>query len=89
MIILWIRNAVLLLIVLAVTYGVVSFSMRRKHRDKLKDEYEVSDKSDDKAEFIAKGMMDYKKSYRPKLIFGIFLMPILVLFLLLYLANRS
>ncbi len=87
--ILWIRNAVLLMIILMITYGALSFSMRQRHRRKLKDEYELSDKSEDKSEFIAKGMMDYQKSYRPKLILGVFLAPIFVFFLLLYLANRS
>lgn len=87
--ILWIRNAVLLLLVLAATYGVVSLSMRQKHRKKLSDEFDASDNSGDKSKFIAKGMMDYRNSYRPKLILTVFLVPFLIFFLLLYLAHRS
>ena len=89
MIIVWIRNAVLLLIVLTITYAIVSYNLRQKHRDKLTDEYDTSGTSDDKNEFVAKGMMNYRRSYRPKLILGIFLLPILVLIVLLYLAHRS
>ncbi len=87
--ILWIRNIALLMIVLTVTYGVLSSTMRRKHRRELDDEYEASDKSGDKSKYIAKGMISYTKSYRPKLILGVFIAPFALFILLLYLANRS
>jgi hypothetical protein len=89
MIILWIRNIILLLIVLTVTYLVISASKRRKRRAELQDEYDASDKVQDKSAFVAKGMVEYKKSYRPKLILSVFLLPLAVFALLLYLANRS
>lgn len=89
MIILWIRNIVLLLIVLTVTYFLLSASKRRKRRAELQSEYDASDKTQDKSAFIAKGMLEYRKSYRPKLILSVFLLPLAVFILLLYLANRS
>lgn len=89
MIILWIRNIVLLLVVLTVTYLVLSASKRRKRRAELQDEYDASDTQQDKSAFIAKGMQEYQKSYRPKLILSVFLVPLMVFILLIYLANRS
>jgi uncharacterized ion transporter superfamily protein YfcC len=89
MIIVWIRNIVLLLSVLTVTYVIVSASKRRKRRAELLDEYDGTDQVQDKSEFVAQGMVKYTKSYRSKLILCIFLLPIFIFFLLIYLANRS
>jgi hypothetical protein len=89
MIVVWIRNIILLVSVLTVTYVIVSTSKRRKRRAELQDEYDGTDQTQDKSEFVAQGMVKYTKSYRPKLILSVFLLPIFIFFLLIYLANRS
>ena len=88
-----VRNIVVIFVLLSITYVVLSFKARRVQRAKLEAEYIAPDKKQDitisKDEYIAKGMQKYGKSYRPKLIFGVFLVPVFIMAVLIYLANNT
>ncbi|MCF6219505.1 MAG: hypothetical protein L3J65_00180 [Robiginitomaculum sp.] len=91
--IIWIRNIVVIFALLSIVYVVLSVKARWAQKAKLDAEYTAPDKSRDitqsKEEYIATGMKKYGKSYRPKLIFGVYLVPIAIIAVLIYLAQYS
>ena len=91
--IIWIRNIVVIFVLLSIAYVVLSIKVRSTQRAKLDAEYTAHEKPKNiavsKDEYIAKGMQKYGKSYRPKLIFGVYLVPIAIMGVLIYLAQYS
>jgi len=87
--IIWVRNIVVIFFLLSLVYAALSFLARLKQRDKLKAEFEQSDKLTNRDEFVTKGLQKYNASYRPKLIFSVYLVPFFIIVALLYLANRT
>ncbi len=87
--IIWVRNVVIIFLVLSAIYVALSLRARLKQRDKLSAEFESSDKLVDKQEFVASGLQKYNKSFRPKLIFGVYLVPIAIIAVLIYLAQYT
>ena len=87
--IIWIRNIILIIMVLTIIYAILSFKARRQARDKIAGDYETSDKSESKTAFIDKGLKGYQRSYRPKLVLIVYLIPLSVVSLLIYLANHT
>ena len=49
--IIWIRNIILIIMVLTIIYAILSFKARRQARDKIAGDYETSDKSESKTSF--------------------------------------
>lgn len=86
-----VRNLVLIFLILSVAYVILSLSARIKHRGKLEDEYDalpdIRKQVIDRDQFIAEGMKDYVRSYRPKLFLGVFIIPSIVIFGLIWLAQ--
>lgn len=87
--IIWIRNIILIIMILTIIYAILSFKARRQARDKLAGDYEASETSEDKTVFIEKGLRTYQRSYRPKLVLLVYLIPLSVVSLLIYLANHT
>ena len=85
----WIRNIIFIVLVLTIIYAILSFKACRQARDKLAGDYETSDKSETKSVYIDKGLKSYQRSYRPKLVFIVYLIPISIVALLIYLANHT
>jgi hypothetical protein len=88
-----IRNIVIIFILLTVAYAILSFTARIKHRVHLEAEYksqtELRQITEDKEVFVARGMKRYGRSYKPKLILGVYIIPGLVMGLLVYLAQYT
>lgn len=88
-----IRNIVIIFILLTVAYAILSFTARIKHRVHLEAEYksqtELRQITEDKDVFVARGMKRYGRSYKPKLILGVYIIPGLVMGLLVYLAQYT
>ena len=95
--IIWVRNIVVIFVLLSIVYVILSLRARFIQRAKLDAEYTAPEKSPkkpmniavSKQEHIAKGMQKYGKSYRPKLIFGVYLVPIAIMAVLIYLAQYN
>ena len=66
--IIWVKNIVIIFLVLSVIYLALSLRARLKQRDKLSAEFESSDKLVDKKEFVASGLQKYNKSFRRRAI---------------------
>ncbi|MGB0906362.1 MAG: hypothetical protein ACPGVT_02620 [Maricaulaceae bacterium] len=89
----WIRNIVIVFLLLTIVYAVLSFTGRMKERARLKSEYksDVSKITTGVSHdvYVEKGMKNYHRSYRPKLIFGVYLVPLFIIGVLMYLAQYS
>ena len=85
--IIWVRNIVLILFVLTIIYIALSTLSRLRHSRKLKVEYKAANDKTPQEEFIAKGMHKYERSLKPKLFIGVYLFPLAVISLLVYLAQ--
>ncbi len=80
------RLMVLGFVVLTVVYVVVSLYSRSVRREKLEKEFDEEVQTGDRDAFIESGMAAYQGSLRRKLIWGVYIIPLLVLLALL-LAN--
>jgi len=87
MIIAVLRLAVIAFIVMLVVYFVLSAWSRSVRRGKLAEEWDEERPSDDRDAFIEAGLEDYDGSLRRKLIFGVFVVPYLVIGVLVYVVN--
>jgi len=83
----WIRNFIIIFIILTIIYIVLSLVSRFKQQQKLSNEYDEQVRSMSKDQFITDGMTEYKNSLRSKLLLGVYLVPLVVFGLLKYLAQ--
>jgi len=87
--IIWVRNLVLIIFVLSVIYTLLSISGRYKHRKRLQIEHKAAKIETDKDAYIATGLAKYDRSMRPKLFLFVFIIPIIIMAVLIYLAQYS
>ena len=87
--IIWVRNIVLILFVLTIIYVTLSTLSRIRRRRQLNLDYKTSKTETSKDEFMSKGMRKYERSLRPKLFIFVYLFPLAVMLLLIYLAQYS
>lgn len=85
--IIWVRNIVLILFILTIIYLALSTVSRLRHRRKLIADYKAEHAKAPEDEYIAKGIVKYERSLKPKLFIGIYLFPLAVMLLLVYLAQ--
>ena len=86
-----VRNIIIIFLLLSVAYAILSFTARIKQRVNLEAEYktqsELRQMTEGEDVFIARGMKRYGRSYKPKLILGVYIIPGLIMGLLMYLAQ--
>ncbi|WP_136443206.1 hypothetical protein [Pacificoceanicola onchidii] len=73
--------------VLTVVYVVLSIWSRRVRRAKLINEWHDEGHEGDRDKFVEDGLQDYDGSLRRKLILGVYVVPILVIGIIIYLTN--
>ena len=88
-----VRNIVIIFLLLSIAYAILSFTSRIKQRVHLEAEYksqsELRKITEDKEVFVARGMKRYGRSYKPKLILGVYIIPGLIMGFLIYLAQYT
>ena len=82
-----IRLSVIAFIVMLVVYFIRSAWSRSVRRGKLAAEWDEEVRTGDREAFIEQGLTDYDGSLRRKLIFGVFVVPYLVIGVLVYVVN--
>ncbi|MEX0285794.1 MAG: hypothetical protein AB3N23_14395 [Paracoccaceae bacterium] len=82
-----IRLIFILLIVLSVVYIVLSFWSRNKRRQKLIAWWDEKGHKGDRDAFVQRGLRQYDKSFRRKLLLGVYIIPILVIAVMIYVMN--
>ena len=82
-----IRLSVIAFIVMLVVYFILSAWSRSVRRGKLAAEWDEEVRTGDREAYIEQGLTDYDGSLRRKLIFGVFVVPYLVIGVLVYVVN--
>ena len=88
-----VRNIIIIFLLLSAAYAILSFTARVKHRIQLEADYktqsELRQQSEEKDIFVARGMKRYGRSYKPKLILGVYIIPGAIMALLIYLGQYA
>ena len=79
------RLALILFVVMTIAYFCLSLYSRARCRDRLEDEWDVT--KGPREIFIDEGLRDYDQSLRKKLIWGVYVVPTLLIVLIIYLTN--
>lgn len=74
---------------LSVVYFVVSIYSRSVRREKLEKEWDQEVKSGDRDAYVTEGMKAYDKSLRKRLIWLVFVVPVVVFAAIFYLTNYA
>lgn len=81
------RLNLMLLVVQAIVYVILSIWSRNKRRQKLIAYWEEEGHTGDRDAFVEHGLKDYDSSLRRKLLLGVFIVPQLVIAVLVYIMN--
>jgi hypothetical protein len=81
------RFAVPLMIVLTIIYIALSLYSRNVRRGKLEAYWEEESLTGDRDAFVELGLKDYDSSLRRKLIWGVYIVPVTVVAVLVYVMN--
>ena len=83
------RLVVMGFVVLTVIYVCLSFYSRAVRRDKLRKKWETGPQLVDRDTFVRRGLERYDGSIRRKLILGVYIVPVVVIGIVIYLTNFS
>ncbi len=84
-----IRLAVFGFLALSVVFVCLSFYSRAVRKGKLRTEWEAGPKDVDEETFLDQGLKEYEGSLRRKLIWGVYVVPIVVIAVIIYLTNHG
>ena len=74
-------------ILLSVVYVWLSLRQRWRHRRELEEEFDAGDGDIPREDYIEQGMREYEHSLKRKLILGVYIVPLLVVAILIYVTN--
>ena len=83
----FLRMMVLLLAVLSVIYVALSLYSRRVRRGKLEAHWDRKGMTGDRDAFIRLGLKTYDASFRRKLILGVYIVPLTLIMIIVYVTN--
>ena len=82
-----IRLFIIVFIGLSIVYIALSFYSRAKRRDKLEAEWDEGGINMPRDAFVRHGLEEYDGSLRRKLILGVYIVPMALVGLIIYLVN--
>lgn len=85
----FLRMLVPLLILLTIIYAVASIRARFKAKERLEQEWEEQGSKGDRDAFVDEGLDAYSESFRRKILLAIYVVPLLLIALMVYLTNYS
>ena len=85
----FIRLAVFGFLILSVIFVCLSFYSRAVRKGKLRSEWDAGPKDVDEDTFVQEGLAEYEGSLRRKLIWGVYVVPVVVVVLIIYLTNYA
>jgi hypothetical protein len=81
------RLLIILFVALTIVYISLSLYSRSVRRAKLEAEWEEEGMTGDRDAFIKQGLAEYDGSLRRKLILGVYVVPLALIALIIYLVN--
>lgn len=85
----FLRLFIPLLLVLTVVYVAVSIYSRFKRRSKLRAHWDKKGMIGDRDAFVRRGLDRYDRSFRRKLILGVYLVPFALIAAIIYFINYT
>ncbi len=83
------RLVVIGFVVLTLIYVCLSLYSRAVRRGKLRDKWEAGPKKVSRETFVQRGLEKYDNSIRRKLILGVYIVPVVLVSVIIYLTNFS
>lgn len=83
----FIRLVFFLMFVLTVVYGILWFYSRQMHRAKLNRRWADKGLTGDRAAFIQRGLRQFDRSVRRKLLLLVYIVPLSLIALVIYMVN--
>lgn len=83
----FLRLGIVLLVGLSVLYVLVSIYARSLERERLEKEWDAAQGPGDRAAHIEQGMLVYARSLRRRLLWGVYIVPVAVISVLVYVLN--
>lgn len=74
-------------IVLTVIYVSLSFYSRAVRRSKLRQKWDEDIRRGDRDEYVRRGLKIYDRSLRRKLLWGVYIVPVVSIAVVIYLVN--
>ncbi|MDG1130430.1 hypothetical protein ABWH93_11690 [Seohaeicola saemankumensis] len=74
-------------VVLTVIYLSLSFYSRSVRRAKLRRKWEEDIRRGDREEYVRRGLKIYDRSLRRKLLWGVYIVPVVTIAVVIYLVN--
>ena len=85
----FLRLAVFGFLFLSVVFVCLSFYSRAVRKGKLRAEWAEGDREVDEDSFVDAGLKEYEGSLRRKLIWGVYVVPMVLIMLIIYLTNYA
>lgn len=85
----WILRLVILFAILTAVYIALGWYMRWLRRKELEAEHVAQAPEESRGEYVAKGLRSYDRSLRPKLVLGVYLVPVIFVIVLVLLASYT
>jgi len=83
------RLVVIGFVVLTIIYVCLSFYSRSIRKGKLREKWDAGPQKVDRETFVQRGLEKYDGSIRRKLILGVYIVPVVVVSVIIYLTNHS
>ena len=83
----WIRNIVIIFAILSAVYAVLTVTANIRQRQKLRSDYHGQKEIETKEAFVERGLRQYNRSIRPKMLLGIYFIPLAIMGALIWLAQ--
>ncbi len=83
----FIRLVIMLFVALTVVYVSLSFYSRAVRKSKLRQKWHDGKQLVDRDTFVQRGLERYDSSIRRKLIWGVYVVPLVVIGVIIYLTN--
>jgi hypothetical protein len=77
----------ILMVVLTIVYVSLSLYSRSVRRGKLEDHWHRKGMTGDREAFVQRGLKTYDRSFRRKLILGVYIVPLSLIAILVYVTN--
>lgn len=74
-------------VILTILYVIISVWARSMARENLEEEWDEEIRAGDRDAFIEEGMRDYDRSLRKKLVLGVYVVPMALVLILIYVTN--
>ena len=82
-----IRLFAIAFVILTVVYIYLSIRQRMRTRRALRDEFDEGGIEGDRETYVEEGLKDYEDSIRRKLILGVYIVPLVLVLVMIYLTN--